>query len=79
MLRFSGISLETKRAVARCAGALALIARFFFISLNNHGSIAYLTRSEHGFLYSLAFVAGVFFVVATVNHNATQPGNPRKP
>jgi hypothetical protein len=44
-------------------------------SLNNHGSIAYLTRSEHAFLYAFAFVAGAFFVVAAILHNATKHSN----
>jgi hypothetical protein len=44
-------------------------------SLNNHGSIAYLTRSEHTFLYAFAYVAGAFFVAAAVFHNATKATN----
>jgi hypothetical protein len=39
-------------------------------SLNNHGSIAYLTRSEHTLLYAFACVAGALFVVAAVLHYA---------
>jgi hypothetical protein len=46
------------------------VGRIF--SLNNHGSIAYLTRSEHTFLYAFAYVAGVFLVAAAVFHNATK-------
>ena len=44
-------------------------------SLNNHGSIAYLTRAEHFFLYALACLAGAFVVVAIVLHNATAAAN----
>jgi hypothetical protein len=44
-------------------------------SLNNHGSIAYLTRSEHIFLYTFACVAAALFVVAAVFHNATKATN----
>jgi hypothetical protein len=44
-------------------------------SLNNHGSIAYLTRSEHTLLYAFAYVAGAFFVVAAVLHYATRATN----
>jgi hypothetical protein len=51
----------------------AAVGRIY--SLNNHGSIAYLTHSEHTFLYALAYVAGAFFVVAAVFHNATKASN----
>jgi hypothetical protein len=44
-------------------------------SLNNHGSIAYLTRSEHTFLYAFAYVAGALVVVAAVFHNASKATN----
>jgi hypothetical protein len=35
-------------------------------ALNNHGSIAYLTRDEHTFLYSFEYLAIGLFVVAWV-------------
>jgi hypothetical protein len=35
-------------------------------ALNNHGSIAYLTRDEHRFLYSFEYLAIGLFVVAAV-------------
>jgi hypothetical protein len=44
-------------------------------SLNNHGSIAYLTRSEHTLLFAFAYVAGAFFVVAAVLYYATRATN----
>ena len=33
-------------------------------TINNHGSIAYLTREEHAFLYSFEYVAIGLFIVA---------------
>ena len=36
------------------------------IALNNHGSIAYLTRGENMFLYAFAWAAASFFVAAVV-------------
>jgi hypothetical protein len=44
-------------------------------ALNNHGSIAYLTHGEHLFLYSFAWVAGLFFVAAVFLHRS---GNSRR-
>jgi hypothetical protein len=35
-------------------------------ALSNHGSIAYLTRSEYWFLYSLEYVAIGLFIVAAI-------------
>ena len=49
------------------------VGRIF--SLNNHGSIAYLTHSEHAFLYAFAYLAGAFFIVAAVFYNAAKATN----
>jgi hypothetical protein len=44
-------------------------------SINNHGSIAYLTRAEHVFLYAFAFVAGALVIIAAISHNVTRAAN----
>jgi hypothetical protein len=44
-------------------------------SLNNHGSIAYLTRAEHVFLYAFAYAAGVLVLLAAVLYNGTRAAN----
>jgi hypothetical protein len=49
------------------------VGRIF--SLNNHSSIAYLTHSEHAFLYAFAYLAGAFFIVAAVFYNAAKATN----
>jgi|HubBroStandDraft_1064217.scaffolds.fasta_scaffold2100082_1 hypothetical protein len=44
-------------------------------SINNHGSIVFLTRAENIFLYAFACVAGALIVVAAVCYNRTRAGN----
>src|SRR6266853_1921518 len=44
-------------------------------ALNNHGLIAYLTRTEHVFLYAFAYAAGALALVAAVLHSGTRAAN----
>ena len=44
-------------------------------SLNNHRSIAYLTRGEHLFMYAFAYAAGVFIIMSVVLYKGARAGN----
>ena len=47
------------------------------ITLNNHGSIAYLTRDEDFILYAFAWVAASLFAVAVLLNRTAKAGSRR--